>query len=231
MIDIDVVATGSSGNCTILYDGYGYLMLDCGVTTKNIRKSRNRLKFSQFDGILVTHEHGDHCDGVKSFDKIGVETICSLGTYKAMKYTPVFWTPIAHNEIKETEHYRIKAFNVSHDVAEPLGFLIQSKATNESVLYVTDSIDITISFKNVTHYLVECNYMSEIIENNDLPEVVLKRIVKNHMEIGTLERYLNRCDLSNTKSISLMHMSNGNCNEVEAIQRIQKITGIPTYVR
>jgi len=53
---LDVIATGSTGNCYVLTAGKDKLLLDCGVQWKRIQKA---LKFRTSDvaGCLITHEH------------------------------------------------------------------------------------------------------------------------------------------------------------------------------
>jgi phosphoribosyl 1,2-cyclic phosphodiesterase len=50
------------------------------------------------------------------------------------------------------------------------------------------------------------------------------------MEIGTTAAMLEANDLSNVKNIVLIHLSSGNSNGPEFKNRIQRETGIPTYI-
>jgi len=53
---IDIIATGSAGNCYILTAGQDKLILDCGVRYKDIQAAL-RFDASRVAGCLVTHEH------------------------------------------------------------------------------------------------------------------------------------------------------------------------------
>ena len=61
MIDVKVIASGSSGNCTCLTANFGEKILcDVGVPLKKIFSD---LDFMNPDYAIVTHEHGDHAHG------------------------------------------------------------------------------------------------------------------------------------------------------------------------
>ncbi len=59
------LASGSSGNCHVLSDGKQQLLIDAGLSGKQIQ---NRLQEAgmapeKLSGILVSHEHSDHIKG------------------------------------------------------------------------------------------------------------------------------------------------------------------------
>jgi len=56
MIDVRVLASGSSGNCIYLSGGKSNLLLEAGIPFKQIQRSLN-FKTSDLAGVLVSHEH------------------------------------------------------------------------------------------------------------------------------------------------------------------------------
>ena len=61
------LASGSSGNSTLISSGGASLLVDAGISC---RKLTSRLALlgkspSQLDGILITHTHSDHICGLK----------------------------------------------------------------------------------------------------------------------------------------------------------------------
>ena len=58
------IASGSSGNCIYVGSDHTHLIVDAGISGKRIEAGLNEigLKTSEMDGILITHEHGDHLD-------------------------------------------------------------------------------------------------------------------------------------------------------------------------
>ncbi|MFL6565738.1 MAG: MBL fold metallo-hydrolase, partial [Burkholderiales bacterium] len=64
------LASGSRGNCLVVEAGerasLTRVLLDCGLnlTDSERRLARLGLAPRDIDGMLVTHEHGDHAHGV-----------------------------------------------------------------------------------------------------------------------------------------------------------------------
>lgn len=57
MINVEILATGSKGNCYLLKSGETKILLDCGLAYK---KTLELLNFELPTAVLVTHEHKDH---------------------------------------------------------------------------------------------------------------------------------------------------------------------------
>lgn len=56
MIDFKAVASGSHGNCYIVDDGHTKLMLECGLSIKQLRK-KGRFIAHEIQACLTSHEH------------------------------------------------------------------------------------------------------------------------------------------------------------------------------
>jgi phosphoribosyl 1,2-cyclic phosphodiesterase len=55
-MQIDTLASGSSGNCYIVDDNHTKIMIECGIPVNQIRKKR-RFKVHEISGCLISHEH------------------------------------------------------------------------------------------------------------------------------------------------------------------------------
>ena len=62
------LASSSKGNCTIVYTDTEILIVDLGITLKELEEKFDRLKldFNKIVGVIVSHEHGDHTKGILS---------------------------------------------------------------------------------------------------------------------------------------------------------------------
>ena len=84
---IKVFSSGSAGNCTILLFDKFNILVDCGITKKEIEENLNEyfLSIRDIDALLITHEHIDHIKSLPSFLKIeGLPIYMSKGTYNAL---------------------------------------------------------------------------------------------------------------------------------------------------
>ena len=60
------IASGSSGNCIYVGSENAHLLVDAGISGKRITQGLNSLELTgeDIDGILITHEHSDHIQGL-----------------------------------------------------------------------------------------------------------------------------------------------------------------------
>lgn len=126
--------------------------------------------------------------------------------------------------------FRIAALSVEHDAAEPLGFIITDIKTKTNVLFVTDTYYLRYKFKNIHHYVIECNYDESTLRENEKKGLVdsslVSRIRESHMSLETLCEVFENSDLKSIRSITLIHTSSKNLNEQTVIEKIAAITNI-----
>ncbi|MBP2664154.1 MAG: yycJ, partial [Firmicutes bacterium] len=65
-MQIHVLASGSSGNATFIEMENTKILVDAGISTRRIKQSLDKLgtKIEELDGVLITHEHRDHVNGL-----------------------------------------------------------------------------------------------------------------------------------------------------------------------
>ena len=63
---ICTLASGSSGNCTLVSSGDTHILVDAGISARRIVAglSECSLQTEQLSGILITHAHTDHISGL-----------------------------------------------------------------------------------------------------------------------------------------------------------------------
>lgn len=224
---IKVVATGSRGNFYILETGEEILLLECGINIKDIKKALN-FDLSKIVGCLLTHSHNDHCKAVEEVLKF-TDVFTSKGTKEELETRFKLsrsCIEIKHNKSFRIGNFSIIPFNTQHDTNEPLGFLIHHKDIG-TVIFATDTYYLKYKFRNIDYVLIECNYSEEILE--DLPEY-RARLLKSHMSLENLKESLKTWDLSSTKKIVLIHMSDTHGNSEKFSKEINKATGIETII-
>lgn len=235
---IEVLGTGSSGNCYKVEIGTATLLLECGLPYKVIQRKLN-FKVSQIDACLVTHEHMDHAKAVKDLMKAGIDCYMTRGTAEALgisghrlkTFRPFEKARYYSEELKDLI---ILPFEAIHDVKEPVSFYIKSKKSDESLVFVTDTAYLKYKIPDCDCLMIECNYVKSVldkqVEEGKLNIDLRNRIVKNHLSLETLVEALKVANLSRCKQIYLMHLSDGNSDEEMIKRTIQETTGVEVVV-
>lgn len=224
------LASSSSGNCYILDNGIDKLLLEGGIPFKQLvgKLNEHHLKLTDFKGCIISHSHNDHSVAVPEISRFmtiyaSKETLEAKNVnknYKILK--PATVTKIAS--------YSIISFATEHDCPGSLGFIIQSK--NETLLFLTDTKYIRFNLKDFkfTHIMIECNYVDELLEQQELNFALKKRLLNSHMSLTTCIKTLESFNLSRCKEIYLIHLSDARSDEALMKKTVASEFGIVTYV-
>ena len=228
---IKVLATGSSGNCYIVQAGEEKLVVECGIDYRNILKGLN-YSIKGVVGCLVSHQHLDHCKGIKKVYESFPKVCAPLEVLEKFKCDNFHKSTLAQHQFSfKIGGFMVMPFNCQHtntdgSECENLGYLIQHTEIGK-ILFATDTYYLKYKFKDIDHILIECNYSEESIEALELYE---QRLFKSHMSLETLKDTLKTWDLSSTKTITLIHLSRNNGEPERFKREIEQLTGIPTYI-
>lgn len=232
-MEINVMASGSTGNAYRVSDGTTSLLLDAGIPIKRIQAGL-QYRVTSLQGCLVTHCHLDHSKAAKDLARLGVDVYTSEGTIDAMGLEGHRFKTVKSLQEVTIGSFKVLPFDVQHDAPEPLGFLLSSTKTGEKLLYFTDTYYLKYKFCGLTHIMAECNYdmesMRRSVEAGYIPPELAPRIIKSHMSLEHLMDMLRANDLSKVRQIYLLHLSDNNSNEARYCEAIQKLTGAEVYV-
>lgn len=233
MIHIHTIGSGSSGNCYIVEctNEAGYiekLIIEAGMPFKDVQKA---LKFdlSGISGCCITHNHGDHAGFIKQYAEKHIKLYSTRGTFYAFGLTDnARCTCMTKQTAYMIGRFRILAFETEHDAAEPCGFLIDCPDGNR-IVFATDTYYLKYKFPDVTIWMIECNYDEKLLQANVkaglIPLTIGNRIRKSHMSLAQCIATLRANNLSRTKSIILIHLSNRNSNATLFEQQVGKAVG------
>lgn len=227
MIEFKAHASSSKGNLYTVTDGKTTLMIECGLSFKEIQKALN-FRVSEIAGCLVSHNHGDHAKGVKDVMKAGIDVYTSRGTMNALNIYSHRFKEISAMQQFKIGTWTILPFDIQHDTDDPLGFLLANDI-GEKLLFITDTYYVKYRFKDINVIAIECNYSREIliqnIVNGSVPKVMKKRLERSHFSLENVKEFLKANDLSKVKEIWLLHLSDSNSNEKQFKEEIQELTG------
>jgi len=224
-----VIGTGSSGNAYLLtLDSGKSLLLDAGVPYRQILKAVGT-DWPKLQAALITHEHGDHTAAVADLIDRGMTTYTSAGTAGVLcNRLPNRWgiVPVKHQvPFWTTAGATVTPFNVQHDAAEPLGFVIDDADARERLVYATDTYYLRYKLRGVHYWLVECNFCDDLATSDD---AVDKRRYRSHMSLDRLKAMFRANDLTQARKIVLIHLSDAKADEKRMVREIAELTGVET---
>lgn len=223
-MQLKILGSSSEGNCYLFTDNSANtLIVECGIRFDFIKKALN-FDISKVCGCIVTHEHSDHCKGVRDAVKFGLNIYATPGTIKGFKFESYRLHAINKNTKFSIGPFDVIAFDVHHDTFEPCGFLIRHEEMG-TTLFLTDTIYCDYKFPGLTNILIEANYSQDIIDEKLKENRFLRnRVIQSHMSVETAIKTLKANDLSKVNNIVLIHLSDRNSDAKVFKQRIEDAT-------
>lgn len=219
MLNFCSLYSGSSGNSLLVETENTKLLIDAGVSSKKIENALQDIHIepSSINGILVTHEHTDHVQGLGTISKkFDLPVFVNQETLDAM---PKQKDKIASKNIKTFKiadkfaigDLEIKPFSIPHDAANPCGFNIWKE--NKKISIATDIGQMTNSIlkelEESLFILLEANYDPDVLRCSSYPFPLKNRIagptghLSNEMAGKTISHLLK----SGLKNAMLGHLS------------------------
>jgi phosphoribosyl 1,2-cyclic phosphodiesterase len=224
---LKIIGTGSKGNAYILGNENEALLIEAGVNIKEIKQGLD-FEYSKVVGCIVSHEHQDHCKSANEVMRLGIDVYTSSKTHQSINGDVIHRSlPIASKEIIQLGGFKIMAFDVKHDAAEPLGYLIEHEECGK-VLFLTDTFYCKYTFPGLNNIIIEANYSKEIIDKKYGPdsdkEFLRNRILQSHFSLENCIDMLKANDLSAVNNIVLIHLSDSNSNEKQFKEEVFNAT-------
>ena len=223
---LKVLSSSSKGNCYLLEGDKEVLIIEPGISFKEMKIGLD-FNLSKVVGVLCSHVHLDHSKAIKDLVKNGIDVYTSKGTMEALGLSNNRLKPIKAFEQFKIGGFTIMPFDIHHDVAEPLGFLINHKDMG-TILFATDTSYLEYRFKELTNILIECNYGEKILlknmDNGSIDSSTGVRIASTHMSLENCKELIKANDNPNLRNIVLLHLSDGNSNAKEFKEVMEELT-------
>ncbi len=224
---IQTIASGSKGNCSIILCEETKIIIDMGISFLTLKRclEENSLSFSDFDAILITHNHKDHTKGLSTLiNKTNLQLYIPEAMYDGLKeLVPYPKCNFIEDEflINDVE---IELIHTSHDAPYSVGYII--KHNNKKMVYVTDTGYINRKYlkkmENCDLYLIESNHDEVMLMEGPYPRFLKERVIsdKGHLSNKTTTRYLESITGTKTKNIILAHISEKNNTKEKVLEEI-----------
>ncbi len=190
MLEITVLASGSSGNATLVRCGGTSVLIDAGISTRRLieRLTACDIPITSLDGILLTHEHSDHCGALPVLlSKHHVPLFLNAHTARALTDSGVKqtgeWNIFSNGQTFTVKDLTVRPFSVPHDAADPVGFRLSSAVAHFGVLtdlgYPTRAVFDALT--GIHGLLIETNHDEEMLQRDTRrPWSVKQRISSRH---------------------------------------------------
>lgn len=223
---LQVVGTGSSGNCYLLTSDTSILALDAGLSWNEIDKASGRRLAYDCEGLLVTHCHLDHCRSAKDFTDAVIDVWCGEDSQDGVETATGTQVNVLRDGWNHIGEWKVVPFPVNHDVP-CYGFLIESK-DKERILYATDFSYVGVSGKefsfrnmNVNHFLIAVNYTELDGDENSAKR---EHVLLSHSSLETVKGFLKASVTDACKTVMACHLSKRNADEWQILRELTEIT-------
>ena len=221
-LQISILASGSSGNAIYVESPKTKLLVDSGLSGKKIAELMKQINRDpkDLDGILVTHEHSDHIQGVGVMSRrYNLDIYANDKTWQAMG-SKIGNIKTEHKflfdkkKLKTIGDIDILSFGVSHDAVDPQFYAFQKN--NKQFVILTDtgyvSDQMRDALKNADAYLIESNHDVSMLRMGPYPWSLKQRILSDKGHLSNDDGALALVDLigNKTKRVYLGHLSKEN---------------------
>ncbi|MBC7849798.1 MAG: MBL fold metallo-hydrolase [Chitinophagaceae bacterium] len=220
--------SGSNGNCYYVGNGKEAVLVDVGISCREVEKRMKRLGLDIYSvkAIIVSHEHSDHITGVPGLCKkfhfpvyITAATLQSGSIPIARELVHSFR---AHESISVGE-LTVTAFPKFHDAIDPHSFIISGNGINVGVFTDIGSCckHVSAHFSKCHAVFLESNYCEDLLQKGSYPYYLKERIRggRGHLSNKQALEIFNRYKTEKLTHLVLSHLSKNN-NDPQLVERI-----------
>ena len=226
---VSILASGSSGNLTVLETERTRLLIDAGLGKRETlaRLAAVGVEFDRLDAVLITHEHSDHCNGLPQV----------LGLWKAPLYVTEPTLAALRHVLPETFGKRLRgveciqagqcfaigdidvhAFAIPHDAADPIAFTFRSNGAKVAICtdlgYMPELVKVHL--RGCDCLILESNHDLDMLKVGPYPWVVKQRVLSRtgHLSNHAVSEFLADAEGfdSCARYLVLAHLSQENNN-------------------
>ena len=234
-IRITILGSGSAGNCTLIETDSTKLLVDAGLSGRQIAQrlaliSRN---LEQISGVVLTHEHSDHTRGLGVLCKTRpLPVYANRLTAEAVTTDPeekdrvrISWRLFSTGGSFEVGDLLVESFSVPHDAYDPVGYVVRHPASGISIGVLTDlghaTKLVTERMRSMDVLVVEANHDLKLLQEDAVrPWSLKQRIMSRHGHLSNDAAATLAGEVASDKlrHVFLAHLSQ-DCNRPELAQQ------------
>ena len=228
---ISVLGSGSGGNSTLIEAGRTRILVDAGFSRRDLVRRLDVIGVAveSLDGIVVTHDHGDHTRG--------------MGIVARNHGVPLYLTELTRNACRkllrggedvrvyragrpfEIGRVRIEPFLTIHDAVDPVAVAVVDTETGTRVGVATDlgrpTAQVRHALAGCDFLVLEANHDEVLLREAPYPWSVKGRIASSHGHLSNHAAARLACELLHPRlaGVLLAHLSTES-NRPELAHRI-----------
>ena len=225
---LTLFSSGSCGNCGIICGENVNIMIDAGLSKKQIdtHLEKSGLDFSKINYLLITHSHNDHIKGLPMvLKKTETVVFMSNGTYQDLLKTKeklIYEDALYSNRIYllqkindrlDYEKLNLGEFLVEpiptfHDASESCGYIVIKE--DKKLVYITDTgyvhTSLFAKIYNEDCYVLESNHDPQILMSDPIRPLGLKiRILSDHGHLSNEDSMVILAKVMGIKTKLVLH--------------------------
>ena len=236
------LGSGSRGNALIVESAGTRILIDCGITLRNLTAGLERLDLALNDlhAAFITHEHGDHIKGVKALArKHSLPVYMTHGTAvkSGCNELPQF-TLIDNFSAINIGGLSVQPVVVPHDAREPCQFVVTATINNtkpgelprEKRLGVLTDLGsytphVIDAYSNCDAMVLECNHDVGMLEAGSYPYSLKQRVLGDwgHLSNHQARNLLSNFNHEKIQWLVVAHISQQNNTEALALDAMQDV--------
>ncbi len=228
---ICTLVSGSSGNCIYIESEKTRVLIDAGISARQIEAQLSKIGTSlkEIDAVLITHEHIDHIRGIPTIASrhgmpiLGCRDVMTALSYKAADILPDRFAAFDLPDFSVGD-LCFSAFDVPHDSAGCVGYVVE--CGESKIAIVTDIGHISENtyekIKGATCVVIESNYDEMLLRTGRYPAILKKRVASGHGHLSNRNcaETVARLAKDGTKHFILFHLSENNNTPALALSAV-----------
>ncbi|TYA11103.1 MBL fold metallo-hydrolase [Paenibacillus faecis] len=221
---VEILATGSNGNCIHLQSGSTGILIDAGKWKRDLEKrllARGINAATDIQAVFITHSHGDHIRGLTLANKYRVQVWATEGEWKGIsgvdeELRRVLETRWSKYDPVQIGELTIHPFRTHHNTYEPVGYAIEDDSgARACVVFDTGHIDDEMldMMEGSGIYIIEANHDSDMLLYGPYDDYLKERISdphRGHLSNDQTAAALQKLIKGRGERIYLTHLSSNN---------------------
>jgi phosphoribosyl 1,2-cyclic phosphodiesterase len=216
------LGSGSRGNATLVESGSTRVLIDCGLSRRELEQRLQSLDVdpSSVAAVMLTHEHGDHVRGVRGFAaRYRIPVWSTPGTWRAAGAPDDVEVRlfISHGGPFRVGDLSVAPFPIPHDAREPCQFVIDGDGSRLGIL--TDAGTVTPHVRerlgDCEALVLEANHDPQMLHAGPYPPQIRARVggAFGHLSNQQTAELIDGLEHGALKQLLLAHISLNNNSE------------------